>query len=136
MIVVAIVGTLLSVAVPTFLGSRSSGQDAAAQRSLRTALTAADAAFTAHRSFADAGAAALAGSNFSLHYAAGKIVSTAPTSVSVTNEADGWSAAAQSESGTCYFIAATPGGRVFYGTASDGPCSGDGARNGARRNTW
>jgi type IV pilus assembly protein PilA len=136
LVVVSIVGILLAVAVPTFVGSRSRSQDQAAQHSLRTALTTADVAFTTHQSYADAGVLALRRSNAALHYAAGDVVSTGPAAISLVSDRDNWAAAAQSETGTCFFIAASRDGRVLYGTADDGRCDGVMARTAAHHRGW
>ena len=46
MVVVLVIGILLAVAIPTFLGARSRSQDAVAKGSLRNSLTAANVVFT------------------------------------------------------------------------------------------
>jgi Tfp pilus assembly protein PilE len=51
-IVLAIVGTLAAVAVPSYLGLRSGSADNATKASLRAAMPAADAYFADHRTFA------------------------------------------------------------------------------------
>jgi prepilin-type N-terminal cleavage/methylation domain-containing protein len=136
LVVVSIVGILLAAAVPSLVGSRSRQQDATAQHSLRAALTAADVAFTTNQSFLDAGVVALQRADTSLRYTVGDEVSMGPTAISLVNDTDLWAAAAQSETGTCYFIAARGDGRVRYGTATDGRCDGSTARTIARRDSW
>jgi type II secretory pathway pseudopilin PulG len=136
LLVVAIVGTLLALAVPTFVGRRSHDQDAAAQHSLRTALTAADVAFTTRSTYTDAGPTALAASTPALTFTSGDVISAGPDSISIADDAALWAAAAQSDSGSCYFIAARSSGRVFYGSSSDGLCDGYTARTAAHRTSW
>ena len=46
MVVVLIIGILIAIALPTFLGARERAQDKAAQSSLRNALVAAKTIFT------------------------------------------------------------------------------------------
>ena len=48
MVVVLIIGILIAIALPTFLGARSRSQDRAAQSDLRNALAAAKTCFTDH----------------------------------------------------------------------------------------
>jgi type II secretory pathway pseudopilin PulG len=135
LLVLAIVGTLLVIAVPTLIGSRSRDRDAAAQQSLRSALTAADVAFAPHQTFDDADVPTLSRATPGLDYVLGGIISIGPRSISVTVEKNRWSAAVQSETGTCFFIAAHHDGRVRYGT-SDGLCTGKVARSAARHDSW
>jgi type II secretory pathway pseudopilin PulG len=136
LLVVAIVGTLVAIAVPTFVDSHARQDDASAQQSLRSALTAADVAFAPHRTFIDANGATLRLATPTLDYVTGNVISIGSRSISIRPEADRWSAAAQSETGTCFFIAAHHDGRVRYGTSADGACSGDTARRGARHDSW
>jgi type IV pilus assembly protein PilA len=48
MVVLLIMGILMAIAIPTFLGVRSTAQNKAAQSTLRNALTAADAYYASH----------------------------------------------------------------------------------------
>ena len=136
LVVLGIIGTLLAIGVPTLVGTRAHDQDTLAQQSLRSALTAADVAFAPHQTFADADVTTLSAATPTLDYALGGLISLGPRSISVVADKDRWAAAAQSETGTCFFIAADHDGRVRYGTATDGPCSGNMARRAARRDSW
>src|SRR5207244_12212260 len=51
MVVVLIIGILIAIALPTFLGARNKANDRAAQSSLRNALTTAKACFTDNDSY-------------------------------------------------------------------------------------
>ena len=51
MVVVLILGILMAIAIPTFLGSKSKSQDASAKASLRNALTTERSAFSDTQSF-------------------------------------------------------------------------------------
>ena len=127
MVVVLIIGILIAIALPTFLGARTRAQNRAAQSNLRNALVAAKTSYTDNNNYigADSSATGLITIEPSLTYLA---VGTAPAagsgnSVSVgpyqTNTAnDSWSAAALSASGTCYWIddVSTSGGAA--GTAA------------------
>ncbi|NNJ47472.1 MAG: prepilin-type N-terminal cleavage/methylation domain-containing protein [Acidimicrobiia bacterium] len=53
MIVVLIVAILIAIAIPTFLGQRTSAEDAAAKSSLRNALTTEKAYFSGAEAFTD-----------------------------------------------------------------------------------
>jgi type IV pilus assembly protein PilA len=61
MVVVLIIGILIAIALPTFLGARTRSQDRAAQSNLRSAIAAADTFFTDSDTYTgfDATAAAL-----------------------------------------------------------------------------
>jgi type IV pilus assembly protein PilA len=109
MVVVLIIGILIAIALPTFLGARQRAQNRAAQSSLRNALAAAKTAFTDTDTYATATDAGLLAIEPSLTYKAVGVASTGPNDVSVgpfttTNANDSWSAAALSASGTCYWI--------------------------------
>jgi type IV pilus assembly protein PilA len=107
MVVVLIIGILVAIALPTFLGARERAQNRAAQSSLRNALVAAKTAYTDTSDYTTATDVLLPAIEPSLQYQPAGTASTGPTEVSV--EADPltpniWSAAALSESGTCYWI--------------------------------
>ena len=116
MVVVLIIGILLAIAIPTFLGARERGQDTIAKTSLRLALE----SVVAH---VDAGgdvggdediAAQLKESEGSLDYVIDGSSSTGPKVISVGGGKDGeggdggdggWLGfAARSESGRCFYI--------------------------------
>ena len=105
MVVVLIIGILVAIALPTFLGARERAQNRAAQSSLRNALVAAKTAYTDDSDYSNADNAGLTLIEPSLTYLdAGD--STGPTVVSIDISDDGaavdnqvWSAASLSESG-------------------------------------
>jgi type IV pilus assembly protein PilA len=110
MVVVLIIGILIAIALPTFLGARQRAQNRAA------GLTAIEPSLTFQTA-----------------------VSQGPTEVSISSggyqtnsPADSWAAAALSDSGTCYFIndvSTDPGAGTFYGdTTTAANCDG-GASN-------
>src|SRR5438128_10573705 len=87
MVVVLIIGILIAIAVPTFLGARQRAEARAAQSSVRNALVAAKTSYTDVDSYnnltpALTGVATLNGIEPSLTYQAG--ASTGPTIVSFT----------------------------------------------------
>ena len=118
MVVVLIIGILIAIALPTFLGARNRANDKAAQSGLRNALVAAKTCFTdadtygvsaGHATGCDS--AALPAIENSLTYKAAGVASTGPGDISVAipvvaapNAGTQWSAAALSKSGTCFWI--------------------------------
>jgi type IV pilus assembly protein PilA len=146
MVVVLIIGILVAIALPTFLGARERAQNRAAQSSLRNALVAAKTAYTdvSDYSTAIAGvvgppATGLYAIEPSLTYVGGAVLSTSNVMVSVDVSGANdeiWSGAALSESGTCYWIsdnATGPGTRYDTGTAAT--CTG-GDASGAALLKW
>jgi type IV pilus assembly protein PilA len=137
MVVVLIIGILIAIALPTFLGARGRAQDRAAQSSLRNALVAAKTMYTDASSYAtadDASATGLPTVEPSLTYVNGTTASTGPTEVSVLAGDQEWSAASLSESGTCFWIydVATGPGTSFDDGAT---CTGTAAA-GATGSAW
>jgi len=137
MVVVLIIGILIAIALPTFLGARERAQNRAAQSSLRNALVAAKTAYTDDGDYLGADTAAeLDLIEPSLSYLGAAVPSTGPTAVSVAVNAGGnlWSGAALSDSGDCFWIADDANGP---GTTYDvgGACTGTGAQ-GAAGTTW
>ncbi|GIU96536.1 MAG: hypothetical protein KatS3mg013_0339 [Actinomycetota bacterium] len=141
MVVVLIIGILVAIALPTFLGARERAQNRAAQSSLRNALAAAKTAFTDTDDYSGATDADLDAIEPSLTYVDGTTASTGPTevSVSVYNSDANWAAAAMSESGTCFWIddvSAGTGAGTFYGsTTTAADCTGADAQ-GASASSW
>jgi type IV pilus assembly protein PilA len=135
MVVVLIIGILVAIALPTFLGARERAQNRAAQSSLRNALVAAKVAYTDDSNYSGADAAAeLTAIEPALSYVIDANLSTGPTVVSLTVTDAGavvdqvWSAAALSESGDCFEIsdnATGPGTTFGLGVAAT--CNGTNA---------
>ena len=140
MVVVLIIGILIAIALPTFLGARARAQDRAAQSSLRNALVAAKTIYTDDSDYATADDVGLAAVEPSLTYTGAAVDSTGPTEVSVQAGAlagdQDWAAAAMSESGTCFWIydvATGPG--TSFGTGAAATCGGEDA-DGAAGASW
>jgi type IV pilus assembly protein PilA len=127
MVVVLIIGILIAIALPTFLGARKRAQDRAAQSSLRNAIAAAKTCFTDNDTYTGCTDAVLLGVEPSLTFQS--VPSTSPKQISdvvydVPKVGASWAAAAMSDSGTCFGIKdvsanpasgpATAG--TFYGT--------------------
>jgi type IV pilus assembly protein PilA len=104
MVVVLIIGILLAIAIPLFLGARTGAQNRASESNLRNALTAAKTFYAQNNTYTGADAS-LPGIEPSLSF-----VATAPTSgtnevgVGVADASGIWFEA-QSASGTCFFLA-------------------------------
>ena len=141
MVVVLIIGILVAIALPTFLGARSRAQNKAAQSDLRNALVAAKTIYTDNSDYSAATPTAMATVEPSLCYVAAGTTSVATGSTGCQGAADGgasvsvnpinstsWAAARMSASGTCYWIKdASPLG-TSYGS---GTCTGTAAAGAA-----
>ena len=105
MVVVLIIGILIAIAIPTFLGARSRAQDRAAQSSLRNTVTGAKVLYTDAEDYTDATVADLGLAEPSLSFVATGVASTEPNTVSVSpTSATEFHAAVLSKSGTCWYI--------------------------------
>ena len=137
MVVVLIIGILIAIALPTFLGARTRAQNRAAQSDLRNALVAAKTMYTDNSSYAAANENATTGLvtvEPSLCYAAAATASTiggacvsgaGGANISVSAAAATWGAARMSASGTCYAIKDTSAGGTTYGsTTTAANCTG------------
>jgi type IV pilus assembly protein PilA len=140
MVVVLIIGILVAIALPTFLGARERAQNRAAQSSLRNALVAAKTAYTDTSDYSGATNLLLPAIEPSLTYITTD--STAPTEVSVAVSAGPsfavWSAAAMSQSGVCFWISddsSAAGTGTKYGEGVALTCAGTDAA-GAGATSW
>ena len=148
MVVVLIIGILIAIALPTFLGAKNKANDKAAQSGLRNALTNAKAVFTDTDSYPTTAnlVTALTAAEPSLTFNDNTTVSTTPNMVSVSSNATAtvggqvFIAAALSKSTTCFLlkdVEATTGttnpGVYYAKLASD--TSGTGCNAGATV-TW
>lgn len=112
LVVLVIIGILLAIAVPTFLGARTGAQNSAAQQTLRNALTEAQAQYTPNSGYPVASSFPTTGQGFTFTTGA----STGPNTVSVGVGTNGQTVvlAAYSDAGNCYYI-----GVSMAGTSSD-----------------
>ena len=134
MVVVLIIGILIAIALPTFLGARQRAQNRAAQSSLRNAIAAAKTLYTDDDDYSGVDDAALEAAEPSLDYTVSP--STGPNEVdwAVTDTggtAQTWGGAAMSDSGTCYLMRDTSGnaggvtaGTFFGDTTTAASCTG------------
>jgi type IV pilus assembly protein PilA len=110
MVVVMIIGILLAIAVPAFLGAKSRAQDAASKSNLRNGLGAAQTRFSdaqvfpASATVIDGGADPLTNDEPSLSFVAAGSVSTAPKVLSIETTADTVWLASWSNSKTCFYM--------------------------------
>jgi type IV pilus assembly protein PilA len=108
MVVVLIIGILLAIAIPTFLGARDRANDRSAQANLRNALTAEKVLYTDNQNYVDSasGAAALTGvepslawttavSSTSARVVVATVFQTPPTTVVLFDK---------SATGVCWYI--------------------------------
>jgi type IV pilus assembly protein PilA len=131
MVVVLIIGILVAIALPTFLGARGRAQDRAAQSSLRNALAAAKVIFTDNDSYTGVTSAALLASEPSLTYDDTND-SVGPTDVAwdisgTAGSEEVVSMAALSESGACFYIEDNATSGTTYGSTTTNPtttCAG------------
>ena len=135
MVVVLIIGILIAIALPTFLGARTRAQNRAAQSDLRNALVAAKTMYTDASTYTGADATAVTGLvsvEPSLTYSATVSTQAAPNIwVAVLTPTGGtagtgWGAARMSASGQCFFVsdaaAGTAVGTKYGQTASGTAC--------------
>ena len=134
MVVVLIIGILVAIALPTFLGARNWANDKAAQSGVRNAVAAAKTCFTDDDSYQLCDDAALGNIETALVFVAGATTSPDPGTVSVTvdDATDPLTViglAAYSKAGTCFYLQDDPqAGSTFGSAASDGTdCFGDDA---------
>jgi type IV pilus assembly protein PilA len=111
MVVILIIGILIAIALPTFLGARNRASDRAAQAELRVAYAAALVAYTDGENFAKADRANLAAQEASVDFVDSNVASIGAqmtVSVGVGNVSGSdqqiWGAARSSTSGTCFYI--------------------------------
>ena len=139
MVVVLIIGILLAIAIPTFLGARSRSQDAVAKSSVNTAYKAAfGVAMAENFNDLDLSPKGFEAIEPSLEYVDFKEESTDPKSLSVGID-QGLGIAAKSSSGTCFvmFITADETGLIqYYGKFGDGECTASRAAAEARDKKW
>jgi type IV pilus assembly protein PilA len=130
MVVVLIIGILIAIALPTFLGARTRAQNRAAQSDLRNALVAAKTMYTDNSSYAAATAAAtgLITVEPAIQYVnVASTVAAPKVSVMTTPTATKWAAARMSASGVCFGIQDTSAAGTTYDQlpALTTTCTGD-----------
>jgi type IV pilus assembly protein PilA len=127
-VVILIIGILLAIAIPTFLGVRSRAQNKVSQSALRNSLIAAKTAFSDGGNYTNVTLASLQSIEPSLFFASGG-VSAAPQEVHYTISGGTYTAWATSLSGNCYGIQESSGAvGTLYGTlvGTSVTCDGSG----------
>ena len=122
MVVVLIIGILIAIALPTFLGARTRSQNRAAQSDLRNALVAAKTIYTDNNDYTDADAAGVQAVETSLTFVDGAAAADGSTvgvsAISMTQ----WAAGRQSASGDCYYIGEDASAGTTYGVTAGAAC--------------
>jgi type IV pilus assembly protein PilA len=143
MVVVLIIGILIAIALPTFLGARTRAQNRAAQSDLRNTLVAAKTIYTDNSSYvcATGGAAGVFAATCtqnllsvepSLAYVVGAPAANASTIGVVAVSATQWAASRQSASGFCFMISDDSALGTKYGqAAASGVCAAPAVQVGA-----
>lgn len=130
MVVVLIIGILLAIGIPTFLGARSRAQDRAAQSNLRIGQTTSLIIFTDKGNFEDSTSAGMAAAEPQLTWIAANVASADDGEISVgpSTAFDEFGAAAMSDSGTCFFVRVRANGSTQYGSSTTAACNANTAR--------
>ncbi len=128
MVVVLIIGILAAIAIPTFLGARTSAQNKAAESDLRNLLTSESVAYTNTQAYADATNLATLDPSYTNQLNNGVITVTLGTPATYVCMSE------KSASGT-YFgvasVASTPGTGTYYYSGSSAPSCTQDATTGA-----
>ena len=143
MVVVLIIGILIAIALPTFLGARNRANDKAAESGLRNALVSAKTCFTDNDSYRVSAtvlcnAATLGTIETALTFVDTPATSADPKTISVAVPTDPtWGAAAYSKSGTCFYVVddATSGTKYGLHTGQTS-CKGVDAATFATSGSW
>jgi type IV pilus assembly protein PilA len=138
-VVILIIGILLLLAIPSFLGVRKKAQDKAAQSALKVMLTNAKAIYGDGSNFLAADATAMAAAKAEPGYNLIGGQSTGPKNVSINVNTAGtnWSAAAWSASSKCFLIQdSDASGTKFGTTATATSCTGTFAAANANNDGW
>ena len=139
MVLVLVVGILLAIGIPTYLGARDRAADRVAQASARNAAAAALVFFTDDASFRRAGVGNLPDVEPGLDFVSRNTRSTSPETVSVwwqSGAVDRWGSAVMSDSGTCFFIVVDAAAPTRYGSSDSAPCRGNSALANATDASW
>jgi len=126
MVVVLILGILLAIALPTFIGARTRAEEAAAKASLRVALTAGRVIYATSSArdpndrYLDATIPELQGVESSITWVDEATSSIGPTTVSKDTTTGVLYLAAFSKSGTCFLMFDDPPNDTQYATLTGG----------------
>ena len=115
MVVVLIIGILVTIALPTFLGARERAQDAAAKASVRQGLTTGRIIFSTDGDYTAATITNLMAIDTSVDWVDENTVSPDPVTVSRDNAGGILVLAVYSDSRNCFFLRDDPPNDVRYG---------------------
>jgi type IV pilus assembly protein PilA len=115
MVVVLVIGILMAIAIPTFLGARHRAQDASARTSLANGVKAVSV-LSKDSGFASANAAAMAAEEPALTYVDTPSASTGAKVMSVAAGSSTWAGAVLSDSGTCWWTRVDATGATTSGS--------------------
>jgi type IV pilus assembly protein PilA len=119
MVVVLIIGILMAIAIPTYLGAQRSAQDRAAQSDLRNLVTSEVSYYTQGQTFATAAQLAKQDPTY-----ANALTGTTPSiTATVDTAGDAACLSEKSNSGTWWAIEATQANGTFYYQGTSDPCS-------------
>jgi type IV pilus assembly protein PilA len=137
MVVVLVIGILLAIGVPTYLGARERAQDQAARSTLRSAQTTAAVVYTDNGTYRDANVANMRAAEPGFTWRGSNSASRDQDEISIAATRDGseWGAATLSDSGDCFYIRLRADGSTLYGQASGSSCTGSTAL-GVRDAEW
>ncbi|MEP6759410.1 MAG: hypothetical protein ABJB55_09465 [Actinomycetota bacterium] len=113
---VLIIGILVAISLPTFVGSKARAEDRAAQSSVHTALTAGRVVFSDHENYGTASLAALADVEGSVTWVDQNTPSDQASTISRSNSGGVLTLASYSGSGTCFFLRDDPPADTTYGS--------------------
>jgi prepilin-type N-terminal cleavage/methylation domain-containing protein len=122
-VVLVVVGSLLLVAVPSFLTARHATQDRAAQADLRHAVEAANTAYIDTPDFGQFSAATLAAVESALQFSDNPVSSRGSIAVFGAQCPDGAGCVALAEpadNGTCWYVLQANDGPPLYGKSTTG----------------
>jgi type IV pilus assembly protein PilA len=136
MVVVLIIGVLVAIALPTFLGARDRAQDRAAQSTIRQAFTSGRVVFSDTGDYLTATIADFQAVDTSVQWVPGATSSTGPTTVSGGTAAGILTLAAFSKSGNCFFLRDDPPRDTRYGEIAGASWAACNAANGGSVPAW
>lgn len=139
MVVVLVIGILLAIGIPTYLGARERAQDRAAQQTARTSINTALIFFTDDGDFFQANYLNLAIEEPGFTWLQRTNDSTDDKTISVwwaNGVGDRYGSAVLSESGTCFFVLVDANAPTLYGSSDSVACRGNNVVANATDPSW
>jgi type IV pilus assembly protein PilA len=136
MVVVLIIGILVAIALPTFLGARNRAQDRAAQSSIRQAFTVGRVVFSTDGDYVGATIADMQAVDSSVMWVPNNVASTDPTTVSGDTTGGVLVIAAYSKSSNCFFLKDDPPHDTRYGQIAGATAAQCTAQNSGAVPAW